>query len=127
MKQFKLLVVVLSTGLLMSACATYYRVTDPSTGNAYYTEKVKRQGSAVRIKDARTGAEVTIQNSEIKDIEKQEYYQALVAPTPKAAPAPSAAPAPAPSAAPAPAPPAAPAPAPAAPAPAPEPTPEPAP
>jgi len=105
--------VLLFAGLLLSACASYYRVKDPSSGSVYYTEKVKREGSAAMFKDARSGAEVTIQNSEIKEIEKKEYYEALVAPASKPATTPTAAPAPAPSAAPAPAPSTAPAPEPA--------------
>jgi len=122
-------IVVLSAGFLVSACASYYRVKDPATGSVYYTEKVKREGSAAMFKDARSGSDVTIQNSEIKEIEKKEYYEALVAPASKPAATPTAAPAPAPSAAPAPAPSAAPAPAPStAPAPTPAPAaPEPAP
>jgi len=96
------LIVLFFTGLFMTACATYYKVTDPVTGSVYYTEEVKREGSAAMFKDARSGAEVTIQNSEIKEVEKKEYNKGLVAPASK----PTAVPAPAPPPAPAPAPPA---------------------
>lgn len=116
MKRFKSLswiFVPLAVGLLVTACATYYKVQDPGTGNTYYTDKVKREGSgAAMFKDARTNAEVTIQNSVIMEITKDEYKAGISTPAPIAAPAPAQTPAPAPEAAPAPAPTPAPAPAP---------------
>lgn len=114
MKRFKSLswiMVPLSIGLLVTACATYYRVKDPNTGNLYYTEKVKRDGGAAMFKDARTNAEVTIQNSEIMEITKDEYKAGVLTPVP--APAPMKSPAPEAAPAPAPAPESAPAPTPA--------------
>ena len=105
------LVVLFSAGFLLTACATYYKVTDPTSGSIYYTEKVKNErGGAAKFKDARSGAEVTIQNSEVKEIEKKAYYEALVAPTSKPVSTPTAAPAATPTPAPTPAPSAIPAP-----------------
>jgi len=108
MKRFRSLrwlIVPLSIGMLVSACATYYKVRDPATGNIYYTEKVKREtGGAAAFKDARSGAEVTIQNSEVTEITKGEYTTGISTPAsaPTAAPAPTKTPTPAPEAAPAP-------------------------
>lgn len=83
-------VVPLSIGLLVTACSTYYRVKDPATGDTYYTDKVQREsGGAAMFKDARTNAEVTIQNSEIMEITKDEYKGALSAPAAPPAPAPA--------------------------------------
>ena len=49
----------------LSACGSYYRVTDPTTGSTYYTSDIKKQkGGAVELKDANTGSSVTLQNSE---------------------------------------------------------------
>jgi len=55
-------------------CTSYYKVTDPTTNRTYYTTELKKgsHGSAT-LKDARTGNEVTIQNSEIDPITKEEY------------------------------------------------------
>jgi hypothetical protein len=107
-------VVVLGLVILVAGCASYYRVKDPQSGNVYYTDKIDNvRGGAVKLKDARTGSMVTIQNSEVKEISSDEYKAGLAAPvsmpTPTSAPA---APAPAPAAAPATEPTAAPAPAP---------------
>jgi len=107
-------VVVLGLVILVAGCASYYKVKDPQSGNVYYTDKIDNvRGGAVKLKDARTGSMVTIQNSEVKEISSDEYKAGLAAPvsmpTPTSAPA---APAPAPAAAPATAPTAAPAPAP---------------
>jgi hypothetical protein len=79
--------------LLAAGCASYYRVTDPVSGREYYTEKVESdRGGAVKLKDARTNSVVTLQNSEVKEISKEDYKAGLAAPATK--PAPAAAPAP---------------------------------
>ena len=63
--------------VLLTSCAHYYKVSDPSTGKAYYTEDVKRNGSAVEFKDEQTGGVVTLQNSNVQEIEKSEYEQGV--------------------------------------------------
>jgi len=80
---------VVLSGALTTACASYYKVTDPISGNIYYTQRVERAvGGAAQFKDARSGSQVTIQNSEVKEIDSKEYETGVKsAPTPKAAPA----------------------------------------
>lgn len=118
------LIVSFCIGLFVVGCASYYKVTDPQTGKEYYTQEIDNvRGGAVKLKDARSGSTVTIQNSEVKEISKDEYTAGLAAPVSK--PAPAEAPAPAPTAAPSVAPSPAPAPA-AVPAPAEAPAPTPA-
>ena len=82
---------VVAGGLLATACASYYRVTDPVSGSVYYTQKVERAvGGAAQFKDQRSGSEVTIQNSEVKEIDPKEYEAGLKStPTPKTAPVPA--------------------------------------
>ena len=63
--------------VMLVGCAHYYKVSDPSTGKAYYTEDVKRNGSAVEFKDEQTGGVVTLQNSNVQEIEKSEYEQGI--------------------------------------------------
>ncbi len=117
------LVVSLCIGLLVGGCAgKYYKVTDIQSGKTYYTKKVETiMGGAVQMKDARTNSIVTLQSSDVKEINEKEYASGLAAPvsmpTPAATPA-AAAPAAEPAAAPAAAPTAAPAAEPAAAAPA---------
>ena len=68
-------------GVLMAAvamcavgCTSYYKVTDPTTGKTYYTTELKQSGhGAARLKDARTGTTVNLQNSEITQIKKEEF------------------------------------------------------
>jgi uncharacterized protein YceK len=99
MKQFirnGWLVVILCVCFVVVGCASYYKVTDPTSGRVYYTKDIDHvKSGAVKLKDARTGSLVTIQNSEVKEISKEEYKAGLDAPTSK--PAPAVAPAPAPS------------------------------
>jgi hypothetical protein len=66
-----LLAIVLAT----AGCTTYYRVTDPSSGKMFYTDDVKRSGSAVMFKDAKSGSEVTLQASEVKEISQDEFVK----------------------------------------------------
>jgi hypothetical protein len=63
----------------ISGCTTYYMVRDPSSGRTYYTTEIKPvgQGGAVKFKDEKTGAAVTIQSSEVKEIGSDEYKAAL--------------------------------------------------
>jgi uncharacterized protein YceK len=99
-------VVSLCVGLLVGGCATYYKVTDPQSGKEYYTKEIHNlNGSAVRVKDARTGKNVSLQISEVKEISQKEYKAGLAAlvsmptstPAPEAAPIPATAPSSAPS------------------------------
>src|SRR6476469_4277074 len=119
MKRFMIdgqLVLGVGTALLLAGCATpNYQVTDPHSGNTYYTQKVDNvSGGGVKLEDARTGNTVTIQNSEVKEISSEAYKAGLAAPAkPAEATAPPAAAAPAPAATPTTAPTAAPAAAPA--------------
>jgi hypothetical protein len=66
---------LLAIVLLTAGCTTYYRVSDPSTGKSFYTTDVKRNGSAVMFKDAKSGSDVTLQASEVKEITSDEYIK----------------------------------------------------
>jgi hypothetical protein len=71
--------------VLISGCTTYYKVADPSTGKTYYSTEVTQRGSgATTLKDARTGDEVTVQNSEVQKIKKEAYEAGKYAPAPAA-------------------------------------------
>ena len=61
--------------LLLTACGGgYYKVTDPSTDKVYYSKEVKQErGGAIKLMDANTGSMVTLQNSEVTEINKEEY------------------------------------------------------
>ncbi len=84
---------------LIAGCGAYYKVTDPLSGKVYFTQDVDRTtGGAVKLKDDRSGSVVTLQNSEVKEIGKDEYKAGLAAPA--AAPKPTTAPTPTAAAAP---------------------------
>ena len=99
MKQFirtGWLVVMLCVGFAVVGCASYYKVTDPTSGKIYYTKDIAyARSGAVKLKDARTGGIIVIQNSEVNKISEQDYKAGLSAPA--RTPAPAATPAPAPS------------------------------
>jgi hypothetical protein len=57
----------------LGGCTSYYKVTDPSTHKEYYTTEVRQDHGATKLRDGRTGSEVTIQNSEVKTITKEEF------------------------------------------------------
>lgn len=73
MKKIWLALLVLA-GLVIFGCATYYQVKDPVSGRIYYTNNLDRQkGGAVEMEDATTREKVTVQNSEIREITKEEF------------------------------------------------------
>ena len=76
MSMLRAVVAVLFT-VLLTACAHYYKVTDPASGKVFYTEDVKRNGSAVEFKDGQSGGVTTLQNSEVVEIDKQAYEAAV--------------------------------------------------
>jgi len=89
-------VTMLGLGLLLGGCATYYKVSDPSTGKEYYTAELDNEDEGpVMFKDARTKSTVRLQNSEVTEITLQQFEAALGI-TPKKPAASPAAVAPAP-------------------------------
>jgi deoxycytidine triphosphate deaminase len=68
---------MLMTGLAVACapgCTSYYRVTDPSTGRVYYATRMDQgYNGNVTLTDVRTGHHVTIQNSEIAKVSKEEF------------------------------------------------------
>lgn len=68
-------------GLMVTVggCTSYYRVSDPSSGKAYYTTKVDEAGKAgaVKFKDEKSGSTVTLQSSEVKEISSDEFNAGL--------------------------------------------------
>jgi hypothetical protein len=65
---------LLSAALLAGGCTTYYQIRDPVTGDVYYADDIKTlDDGAVRFTDAQSGTEVTVQNSDIKEISEDEY------------------------------------------------------
>ena len=65
---------LLSVAVLTGGCTTYYQVKDPDTGYVYYADDLKTlKGGAVRFTDAHTGNEVTVQDSDIKEIPEEEF------------------------------------------------------
>ena len=65
--------------LFLAGCGGYWMVTDPTTKNIYYTEEVEQSKSsgAVKFIDAKTGTQVNLQNSEVKEVTKDEFKAAV--------------------------------------------------
>ena len=62
----------LSFGL--AACgSTYYLVKDPESGREYYTTKVDRSSHGMTFKDGKTLSTVTLENSEVIEITRDQY------------------------------------------------------
>jgi hypothetical protein len=58
----------------LSGCATYYKVTDPGSGRAYYTDNIDHKGSGIIcFKDENTKQQVTLSASEVIEITKDQY------------------------------------------------------
>jgi mono/diheme cytochrome c family protein len=84
------LVACLCVSPFVIGCGAYYKVRDPASGKVYFTEEIDgAKGGSAKVKDCRTGDPVTILNSEVKEISKEEYRAgvlAMAAPTGKQAP-----------------------------------------
>ena len=62
--------------VLVAGCTTYYKVTDPAGNRFYYTTDIDTtDNGAIRIRDERTGANVTLQSSEVLEISKRNTKQ----------------------------------------------------
>ena len=60
----------------MAGCGSYYQVRDPAGSSVYYTTDLKkRPEGTIKFKDVKTGAEVPLQNSEVKEISKDEFNE----------------------------------------------------
>ncbi len=74
----KKIIIVSLLLMVFAGCASYYKVTDPSTSKTYYTKKVSYKNSgSVQIKDAQTGAKVVLPTSEVQEIDKEEFNQGI--------------------------------------------------
>jgi len=64
----------------------YFEVTDPTSGTKYYTighpQDVPHTG-AVRFKDARNGAQVTLQSSVVRQVDEKTFQAATKEEEPK--------------------------------------------
>ena len=69
---------IVGTMALLAGCATYYKVTDPSSGRTFYTEKIDRPKgqTTIMFKDTKSGAEITLPSSEVLEIPSDEYKKA---------------------------------------------------
>ena len=57
-------------------CASYYKVTDPASSKTYYTKDVERnRDGSIEFKDEKTGAEVTLQSSEVIEVSSDEFEE----------------------------------------------------
>ena len=66
---------------LVGGCARYYQVSDPRTGQMYYTDQLNSDKTgAVNFLDGRTGSRVTLQNSEVRQIPYDVYNASLITP-----------------------------------------------
>ncbi len=72
----KLWLVILGL-LFLVGCGGYWIVTDPTTKNVYYTKDLVESSRGLRFIDAKTGNEVTLQNTELKEITKDEFKAAI--------------------------------------------------
>ena len=65
--------------LLLSGCAGYWMVIDPATKNVYYTDDLEQDKStgSVKFTDAKTGWEIRMPDSRIKEITKEQFEIAV--------------------------------------------------
>jgi len=63
---------------LLAGCGNYYRVNDPAGDRMYYTSDIEeKKTGAITFKDEKSGSVVTLQSSEVKEISRDEYKEAV--------------------------------------------------
>ena len=65
---------------MLSGCIGYYAITDPATGDTYYTRAWQKEGedkSETRFVDKVTGTAYLLKEVEIKKISGKEYKEAV--------------------------------------------------
>lgn len=82
MKRSRIIVVVAACVAMLGASgcgSSYYRVRDTAnTDNTYYTKSYKtRRAGTISFTDARSGAKVTLQNSAVQKISREEWNGAV--------------------------------------------------
>ena len=77
MKRVALAAVTIFVAAFSVGCTKYYQVTDPSTGKVYYTTEVEMKSGATMLQDDKSRTKVTIQNSEVTEITKDQYKKAV--------------------------------------------------
>jgi hypothetical protein len=75
---------IAASALMLGACTTYYMVKDPQSGQQFYTTSIsQKKGQAVVFKDEASGAQVTLQSSQVSEISKDQYKAAIAPPAKK--------------------------------------------
>jgi len=70
------LAATLGLALTTLGCTSYYAITEPKTGKVYFTaEWETARGGTTRFVDAKSGAIVTIQESEIREVTEKVFQQ----------------------------------------------------
>ncbi len=72
----KLYLVILGL-VFLAGCGGVWMVTDPVSKNVYYTEAIVESRGGIRFIDAKTGDDVTLQNSQVRKITKDEFNAAV--------------------------------------------------
>ena len=65
---------------ILAGCGGYWQVTDPASKNVYYTREVnqtKGGTGSVQFIDEKTGKQVTLQNSEVMEVSKDQFKEAV--------------------------------------------------
>ena len=72
----KRLVLILLLALFTISCGRYYRVRDPHGNRVFYTRSIENKKSgSVRFEDANTGTQITLTQSEVQKITKEEFQK----------------------------------------------------
>ena len=62
----------------LAGCGGYWQVVDPTSKTTYYTTEVKKTpAGTVQFTDAKTGKQVTLQNSEVLEVSKDQFKEGV--------------------------------------------------
>lgn len=78
MKKLTGLMSIALLAAVLSGCSSYYQIKEPGSTATYYTQKIEKlESGAITFEDAKTKTEMTLQNSEIKEISSDAWNTAV--------------------------------------------------
>ena len=71
-------ILLLALIAILPCCRGYYRVYHPSSDKTFYTTKIEgKKSGAIEFEDAATGDDVTLSDSAVREISKEEFTTAV--------------------------------------------------
>jgi hypothetical protein len=77
----KLAVCLICVAFIIGCGSSHYKITDPSSKNVYFAEGLdEMDNGAIKFRDAKTGSDVILQSSEVKEVDEKTFNEGIKPP-----------------------------------------------